>query len=47
MSMQTAKRTQLLLYKLTNPGHILTAGAVQVEVRYYMRPYVRVEELAF
>ena len=47
MSMQTAKRTRLPLYKLTNPGHVLTAGGVQVEMRYYMRAYVRVEELVF
>ena len=33
MSMQTAKRAQLPLYKLTSPGHLLTAGGVQVEVR--------------
>ena len=42
MSMQTAKRARLPLYKLTNPGHVLTAGGVQVEVRYYTRAYVRV-----
>ena len=47
MSMQTAKRTQLPLYKLTNPGHILTARGVQVEVRYYTRDYVRVRDLVF
>ena len=47
MSMQTAKRAQLPLYKLTNPGHVLTAGGVQVEVRYYTRAYVRVGELVF
>ena len=47
MSMQTAKRARLPLYKLTNPGHVLTAGGVQVEVRYYTRAYVRVGELVF
>ena len=47
MSMQTAKRAQLPLYKLRNPGHVLTAGGVQVEVRYYTRAYVRVGELVF
>ena len=45
--MQTAKRARLPLNKLRNPGHILTAGGVQVEVRYYMRAYVRVGELVF
>ena len=47
VSMQTAKRARLLLYKLRNPGHVLTAGGVQVEVRYYTRAYVRVGELVF
>ena len=47
MSMQTAKRARLLLYKLRNPGHVLTAGGVQVEVPYYTRAYVRVGELVF
>ena len=47
MSMQTAKRARLPPYKLTNPGHVLTAGGVQVEVRYYMRAYFRVGELVF
>ena len=47
MSMQTAKRARLPLYKLRNPGHILTARGVQVEVRYYTRAYVGVEELVF
>ena len=47
MSMQTAKRARLPLYKLTNPGHVLTAGGVQVEVRYYTRAYVRVGQLVF
>ena len=47
MSMQTAKRARLPLYKLTNPGHVLTAGGVQVEVRYYTRAYVPVGELVF
>ena len=45
MSMQTAKRARLPLYKLTNPGHVLTAGGVRVEVRYYTRAYARVGEL--
>ena len=40
MSMQAAKRAQLPLYKLRNPGHVLAAGGVQVEVRYYTRAYV-------
>ena len=47
MSMQTAKRARLPLYKLRNPGHVLTARGVQVEVRYYTRAYVRVGELVF
>ena len=47
MSMQNAKRARLPLYKLRNPGHVLTAGGVQVEVRYYTRAYVRVGELVF
>ena len=47
MSMQTAKRAQLPLYRLTNPGRFVTAGGVQVEVRYYMRTYVGVGELVF
>ena len=47
MSMQTAKREQLPLYKLRKPGHVLTAGGVQVKVRYYTRAYVRVGELVF
>ena len=47
MSMRTAKRAQLPLYRLTNPGHVLTAGDVQAEVRYYTRPYVRVGDLVF
>ena len=42
MSMQTAKRA-----RLRNPGHVLTAGGVQVKVRYYTRAYVRVGELVF
>ena len=47
MSMHSAKRARLPLYKLTNPGHVLTARDVQVEVRYYTRAYVRVGELVF
>ena len=47
MSMQTAKRAPLPLCKLRNPGHVLTAGGVQVGVRYYMRAYVRGGELLF
>ena len=47
MSMQTANRARLPLYKLRNPGHVLTAGGVQVEIRYYTRAYVRVGELVF
>ena len=47
MWMQTAKRARRPLYKLRNPGHVLTAGGVQVEVRYYTRAYVRVGELVF
>ena len=45
--MQTAKRARLPLYKLTNPGHVVTDGGVQVEVRYYTGAYVRVGELVF
>ena len=44
MSMQTAKRARPPFYKMTNPGHVVTAGGVQVEVRYYTRTYVRVGE---
>ena len=47
MLMQTAKRARLPLYKLRNPGHVLTAGGFQVEVRYYTRAYVLVGELVF
>ena len=47
MSMQTAKRARLPLYKLRNPGHVLTAGGVEVEVWYYTRAYVRVGKLVF
>ena len=47
MSVQTAKRARLPLYKLRSPGHVLTAGGVQVEVRHYTRAYVRVGELVF
>ena len=35
MLMQTAKRARLRLYKPTNPGHVVTARGVQVQVRYY------------
>ena len=34
MSMQTAMRAQVPLYKLTHPRHVMTAGGVQVEVQY-------------
>ena len=44
MSMQTAKRARLPLYELTHLGDVVTAGGVQVEVRYYTRAYVRVGE---
>ena len=47
ISMQVAKRFQLPLYKLTHPGHVVTAGGVQVEVRYYTRAYVRAGEFVF
>ena len=47
MSMQTAERARLPLYKLRNPGHVLTPGGVQVEVRYCTRAYARVGELVF
>ena len=47
MWMQTAKRAQLPLYKLTQPGHNVTAGGVQVEVRYYTRADVQVWEFVF
>ena len=47
MSKQTAKRARLLLYKLTNPGHVVTAGGVQIEVRYYTRNYVPAGEPVF
>ena len=47
MTMQKAKKAQLPLYELTHPGHVMTAGGVQVEVRYYMRAYVRIWEFVF
>ena len=47
MSMQTAKRARFPLYKLPNPGHVLTAGGAQVDVRYYTRAYVGVGEFVF
>ena len=47
MSMQTAKRARLPLYKLRNPGHVLTAVGVQVEVRYYTRAMFELESLYF
>ena len=47
ISMQTAKRARLPLYKLRNPGHVLTAGGVYVEVRYCTRAYIPVGELVF
>ena len=47
MSMQTAKSAQLCLYTLTHPGHIMTTGGVQVDVRYYTRAYVPVAEFTF
>ena len=47
MLMQTAKRARLPPYKLTDPGQVLTAGGVQVEVRHYTRAYVRVVDLVF
>ena len=46
-SMQTVNRAQLALYKLTNPGHVVTPGGVQVQVRYYTTAYVRVREFVF
>ena len=39
MAMQTAKRARLPLYRLRNPGHVLTAGGVEMELRYYTRAY--------
>ena len=47
MSMQTVNRAQLALYKLINPGHVVTPGGVQVQVRYYTTAYVRVREFVF
>ena len=47
MSMETAKRAQLSLYKLTNPGHVVTSRGVQVEVQYYTRTHVRLGEFVF
>ena len=47
MLMQTAKRSRLPLYKLTDPGQVLTAGGVQVEIQYYTRAYVRLGEFVF
>ena len=47
MSMKTAKRSRLLLYKVTHPGNFMTAGGVQVEVRYYTRAYVPIGEFLF
>ena len=47
MSMQTAKTARLPLYKRKHPGHVMIAGDVQVEVRYYTRGYVRLGEFLF
>ena len=47
LRMQTAKRAQLRLYTLTNPAHVVTAGGVLFEVRYYRGAYVRVGEFVF
>ena len=47
MSMQTARRARFPLYKLRNPEHVLTAGGVQVEIRYCTTAYVQVGELVF
>ena len=44
MSMHTAKRAQLSLYKISHPGHVMTAGGVQGEVLYYTKAYVRIGE---
>ena len=45
MSMQTAERGRLLIYIFTHQRHVMTAGGVQVEVRYYTRGDVLVGEL--
>ena len=42
MLVQTAKRAPVPLYKITDPGHIMTAGGVSVKLRYYTRAYLRV-----
>ena len=47
MLLQTARRARVPLYKVTNPGHVVTAGGVQVEARYYTRAYVPVGEFVF
>ena len=47
ISMQTAKRARLPPFKLRNPGHVLTARGVQVEVRYPRRAYVGIGDLVF
>ena len=47
MWMQTAKRARLPLYNLTHPGHVMTAGRVQVKIRYYTRACVRIGEFIF
>ena len=47
MSMKTAQSARLPLYKPTRPGHVLAAGGVQVEVRYYARAYVRIGNVVF
>ena len=47
MSMQTAKRARLPLYKLTDLGHVMTARGVPVEVQYYTRAYVQIGEFLY
>ena len=47
MSMQTAKRARLPLYKLMNRGRVLTSAGVQVEVRYYTRAMLESENSYF
>ena len=47
MSIQTAKRVRLPLNNLTNPGHVVTARGVQVEVRHYTRVFIGVGEFVF
>ena len=47
LSMQTVKRARFPISKLTHRGHVMSAGGVQVEARYYTKANVRVGEFVF